>query len=609
MAQALGVAEALAAPETRTAALEALEASASIGRDTALAAAPALVDLMTASAQDVPGPVFRRVGLVLARLVADATLVDDNPALFGTAFGAGRLEALWASPDNVVGRILRKPAADLCRGDAEHVAAMFASGAWEFVRGADASHEAALGEGGSVAFFRLLTKGHTPMDRALDVAGEAREERLKTQHALALLLLEVVRDESLEQLLMTGAWWVLGLHGGSGAIAMRALANVLLSAGIFTLAKEAMQRMGGAAAWITVSGNPNSAGAAMGIVNTLSVVIKSFIGQPERPDADAFVASGFFDELLDALIEFRRRGILGLDDTNRGALGMGLSLISRAGLQYRPEVEKKLRDAAASLAFCLDYGLEYCRAIGNTTDVQAARLCALVFGRDEGGVEAFAFTQEQVDQLVEYWSAIVRAEGWHASKLPTHEFIHCLELTISDKNKTLLLNNPSFIPYLIDGLLLASDHPRAGLSDDLRMWVQDTHAECFAQLAVFPPGREALLAIDADADVGAGSAAVQALEELAERGWSKTAREFAASSLLALSARQIEPHAKPTVDNQQQLHLMISYQWDVQDMAIRICKALQNRGYLVWIDIERMQGSIMDAMSEAIEGAAVVLYG
>ena len=36
---------------------------------------------------------------------------------------------------------------------------------------------------------------------------------------------------------------------------------------------------------------------------------------------------------------------------------------------------------------------------------------------------------------------------------------------------------------------------------------------------------------------------------------------------------------------------------------------LQSRGYLIWFDLERMKGSVMDAMSEAVEGAELVLYG
>ena len=35
---------------------------------------------------------------------------------------------------------------------------------------------------------------------------------------------------------------------------------------------------------------------------------------------------------------------------------------------------------------------------------------------------------------------------------------------------------------------------------------------------------------------------------------------------------------------------------------------LKRRGYLVWFDLERMKGSVMDAMSEAVEGAELMLY-
>ena len=36
---------------------------------------------------------------------------------------------------------------------------------------------------------------------------------------------------------------------------------------------------------------------------------------------------------------------------------------------------------------------------------------------------------------------------------------------------------------------------------------------------------------------------------------------------------------------------------------------LQRRKYLVWFDLECMKGSVMDAMSEAVECSALMLYG
>ena len=56
-------------------------------------------------------------------------------------------------------------------------------------------------------------------------------------------------------------------------------------------------------------------------------------------------------------------------------------------------------------------------------------------------------------------------------------------------------------------------------------------------------------------------------------------------------------------------HVMLSYNWDHQSVIKRVNSALQSRGYTVWIDIEKMQGSTVEAMSAAVEDAAVMCYG
>ena len=50
-------------------------------------------------------------------------------------------------------------------------------------------------------------------------------------------------------------------------------------------------------------------------------------------------------------------------------------------------------------------------------------------------------------------------------------------------------------------------------------------------------------------------------------------------------------------------------QWDVQATIKRINDSLIERGYVTWFDLTNMKGSVMDAMSEAVEGAEVMLYG
>ena len=139
----------------------------------------------------------------------------------------------------------------------------------------------------------------------------------------------------------------------------------------------------------------------------------------------------------------------------------------------------------------------------------------------------------------------------------------------SDANKILLLANHDFIPYLIGGLLLDPHHPRADMADDVKVWLQNTHAECFAQLAVFGPGREALRQ---DSDVA------EALHEVADKGLSEQSRELASQALMAMSDTELH------VITEGQMHVMLSYQWAHQPIIIRVHESLLRRGYVMWFD-------------------------
>eukprot|EP01051_Picozoa_sp_SAG22_P020420 SAG22_NODE_4123_length_1377_cov_1.038341_1_plen_95_part_10 len=75
-----------------------------------------------------------------------------------------------------------------------------------------------------------------------------------------------------------------------------------------------------------------------------------------------------------------------------------------------------------------------------------------------------------------------------------------LSLCVSDTNKELLLATEGLVRVLVDSLLLDPEHPRKskasmqGTTDweGAKGPVQRDFAEAIAQLAMFPPGREAL---------------------------------------------------------------------------------------------------------------------
>lgn len=54
-------------------------------------------------------------------------------------------------------------------------------------------------------------------------------------------------------------------------------------------------------------------------------------------------------------------------------------------------------------------------------------------------------------------------------------------------------------------------------------------------------------------------------------------------------------------------HVMISYQWDTQQTMLRVKHELETRGFSVWMDVEQMEGSILETMARAVEKSSVLV--
>ncbi|XP_067664694.1 uncharacterized protein [Haliotis asinina] len=54
-------------------------------------------------------------------------------------------------------------------------------------------------------------------------------------------------------------------------------------------------------------------------------------------------------------------------------------------------------------------------------------------------------------------------------------------------------------------------------------------------------------------------------------------------------------------------HIMISYQWADQKMLVKVKEFLKGHNFKVWMDIDNMEGSTLQAMAEAVQNASVVL--
>ncbi|XP_064620178.1 uncharacterized protein LOC135483318 [Lineus longissimus] len=70
--------------------------------------------------------------------------------------------------------------------------------------------------------------------------------------------------------------------------------------------------------------------------------------------------------------------------------------------------------------------------------------------------------------------------------------------------------------------------------------------------------------------------------------------------------RDAEMH-NPTEEPSQRPHIMVSYQWDAKPLVLKVRDALRAAGYKVWVDVDNMEGSTINAMAEAVENSTVVL--
>jgi hypothetical protein len=235
--------------------------------------------------------------------------------------------------------------------------------------------------------------------------------------------------------------------------------------------------------------------------------------------------------------------------------------------------------------------------IGLSVSTAAAGTLLALLGRNEGGrtlsrstvhavVDSFAIYFEPSDFRYQYPIVKFLPE---AGRVAT--------MAISDANKKIMLQHDKLLDTLVSGLLLDDDNPRQAGKEGASMEVQEASAEVLARLALFGPGAEALRSHDG---------VMRALRLLRD-GVSSTekSRESVVQALFQLEERkQVQASAGVSAK-----HVMMSYNWDHQPVIKRIHAALVQRGYSMWIDVEQMKGSTVDAMSKAVEDSAVVLFG
>jgi hypothetical protein len=320
-------------------------------------------------------------------------------------------------------------------------------------------------------------------------------------------------------------------------------------------------------------------------------------------------------------------------------------------------VVNALRTEGDSFRFVLDHPLTQLASMGLDSATHATMICANLFGRDEEN--SFSFSQKELDTVLVCCQERLCPTSWgHIWPCNARSNRVMLSLCISDAHKQQLLNNPQFLPHLVAGLLFdvqtASVMARPDF-DGVKGAVQLLYAECLQQLSLFEPAQRAMRVVPSVMD---------ALRQLVTSGWTTEAKVCAHRALLALEERPVsrafpscaqsiltdiylcracdcrisklrmespgqDPlrlRPSPIGGGIAQLtaaaaagedgepaphieHIMLSYNWDHQAVIKRVHASLVRHGYTTWIDVERMQGSTVEAMADAVEGAVVMCYG
>ena len=182
--------------------------------------------------------------------------------------------------------------------------------------------------------------------------------------------------------------------------------------------------------------------------------------------------------------------------------------------------------------------------------------------------------------LDEAWQSEDRHSNGYSAKELAEGLSH---LAINDANKTILGQN-GVIPVLIS-VIKTSNEDEEKASATRALWMlafDDNNKEKVRQEE---GAMDILHQLQQSRNSEVQKAAAGALWELE----GKTARQ---------SSEKIESTGN---------HVMISYQWDSQEVLVEVKNRLQASGYRVWMDLEQMGGSTLEAMAKAVEDSSVVL--
>ncbi|CAH3196173.1 unnamed protein product [Porites evermanni] len=216
--------------------------------------------------------------------------------------------------------------------------------------------------------------------------------------------------------------------------------------------------------------------------------------------------------------------------------------------------------------------------------IAAESLLTLAYLVDENTNHLILADENLLSFIITLLDEAWQSEDRHSNGYSAKELAEGLgHLAINDANKNILGQN-GVIPVLIS-VIKTSNEDEEKASATRALWM----------LAFDDNNKE---------KVRQEEGAIDILHQL-QQSKNSEVQKAAAGALWELegkTARQSSEKIESTGN-----HVMISYQWDSQEVLFEVKNRLQASGYRVWMDLEQMGGSTLEAMAKAVENSSVVL--
>ncbi|KAK3095310.1 hypothetical protein FSP39_013076, partial [Pinctada imbricata] len=190
-----------------------------------------------------------------------------------------------------------------------------------------------------------------------------------------------------------------------------------------------------------------------------------------------------------------------------------------------------------------------------------------------------------IDAIVKYTGKAVKNPKRRHLGFTPHELIDGLsKLAVNDSNKKKIIDAES-LPIFLD--LLKGEFPEEQAIAAKALWNLSFDKDVATKIKEHPEMMESL--------------------EKLKSSYDKSVQRNVNGLLFVLKGENDVSKVRPKSGKRNKGHVFLSYSWNEKDIVMKLRERLKQAGYEVWIDVERMGGSTLSAMADAVENAAVVI--